>query len=65
MKILQIVGAVLFFVDEGENIASQETCSRLAAVLMQLHRVLPADVMNDAFGSVSVEAQNGINLAMQ
>jgi len=34
MKILQIVGAVLFFVDEGENIASQETCSRLAAVLM-------------------------------
>ena len=64
-KILEIVGEVLFFVSDGETIASPETCSRLVNIVAQMQQQLPGSRMNEAFGAISVEAQNGINLAMQ
>lgn len=64
-KVLQVVGEVLFFVSDGETIASPETCSRLANIVVQMQQQLPGDRMNEAFATISVEAQNGINQAMQ
>ena len=63
-NVLQIVGEILGFCDEGEDIATQDTCSRLAGILVQMQQHLPADKMNAAFASISPEAQNGIQLAM-
>ena len=64
-KVLEVVGEVLFFVSDGETIASQETCSRLANIVAQMQQQLPGARMNEAFAAISSEAQNGINLAMQ
>ena len=64
-RVLEVVGKILFYVSDGERIASQETCSRLANILMQMQQQLPGDCISNAFQSISVEAQNGINLAVQ
>lgn len=64
-KVLHVAGETLAFVAEGEEIASQETCLRLTSILIEMQQQLSAEKMNAAFSCISVDAQNGINLAMQ
>lgn len=64
-KVLRVVGETLFFVNEGEKLATAETCSRLASILIQMQQNISADKMNELFASLSLEGQNGIHAAMQ
>ena len=64
-KILQVVGEILAFAADGEDIASQDTSSRLTRILEGMQQQLSGDQMNSAFADISIEAQNGISLALQ
>lgn len=64
-QILQVVGETLAFVADDEDIASQDTCTRLANILDRMQQQLSPDAINAAFANISIEAQNGINLSMQ
>jgi uncharacterized Fe-S center protein len=64
-KVLNIVGETLNAVNEGERIADSNTISRLAGILVHMQQTIPSNLMNDAFSAISLDAQNGINAAMQ
>lgn len=64
-KVLEVVGETLLFVSNGESLASEETCSRLAEILVHMQQQMPSNLMNNAFSNISAEAQNGINAALQ
>jgi hypothetical protein len=63
-KVLRVVGETLYFVSEEEDIASEATIARLAQTVARMQQQVLSSAMNDAFASISLEAQNGINMAM-
>lgn len=61
----RVIGETLVYVSDGEDIASPETCSRFAEILLKMQREIPADQMHQAFAAVSLEARNAIGAIME
>ena len=64
-QLTRIVGETLAQVEEGEEIATQETCERFASILMQMQQEVAPDKMQAAFNMLSPEAQNITNATME
>ncbi len=52
----QITAAVL----DGEDLATEDTCSRMFQIISNLQQNYPAD-FEQVFSSLPLESQNGIN----
>jgi hypothetical protein len=64
-RITQIIGQILSDVEEGEDIASSETCEKLTSILQTMGNELPPETMSQAFGALGAESQNAIAMAVQ
>jgi hypothetical protein len=64
-QLTRIIGQTLAQVEEGEEIATPETCERFASILMQMQKEVATDRMQAAFNMLSPEAQNITNAAME
>ena len=64
-QLTRIIGETLAQVEEGEEIATPETCERFASILMQMQQEVATDKMQAAFNMLSHEAQNLANAAME
>jgi hypothetical protein len=62
--VLRVIGETLSFASEGEDIATDETISRMTDVLIRMQKQLPTAALNHAFASISPEAQCGINMVL-
>jgi len=51
-RVLRVIGDILALVEEGEEVASQETCRRLSSVVSELHKASPMS-MNTALHELS------------
>lgn len=60
-QLLNVMGRVAFDVSEGEEVASESTCSRMASILAELQKRIDPSVLQHMYGELSLEAQNGIN----
>lgn len=65
VRVTQIIGQILSDVEEGEEVATPETCERLTAALQAMGNELPQDIMQQAYNSLGAEAQNAVTMAMQ
>lgn len=64
--ILRIIGEALSCIhNDGEDLASPETQAKFATILCKMQRDIPADSMNQAFASLSEEAQVSVNAVVQ
>lgn len=63
-RLLRIIGEVFSHVADGEDIASPETQSRLAEILVKIQNEVPPDRIQDAFGSLAEDVQCSINAVM-
>ncbi len=64
-QLTRIIGQTLAQVEEGEEIATPETCERFASILMQMQKEVATDRMQAAFNMLSPEAQHITNAAME
>jgi hypothetical protein len=60
-QLLNVLGRVAFDVSEGEEVASESTCSRMASILAELQKRMEPSVLQGLYSELSLEAQNGIN----
>jgi hypothetical protein len=65
VKITQIVGQILSDVEEGEDIATSETCKKLTSILQSMGNELPQETMQQAFNTLGEDAQHAVSMAMQ
>ena len=65
VRVTQIIGNILCDVEDGEEIATPETCERLTAALQAMGNELPPAMMQHAYNSLGADAQNAIAMAMQ
>ena len=63
--LLQIIGKILALVSEGEEVATQETCSRLMGVVNTVQSSVDANSIQAAFSSMEGDAQQALVAAMQ
>jgi hypothetical protein len=60
-----VIGEVIASVEDGEEIASEETCQRMAQILRHMQDKIDGKILQEAFSGLSLEAQNGISVIMQ
>ena len=65
IKVLKVIGEVTNAVNEGHEMATQETCGRFASIIAEIQTQVDASLIQQAFANLTEEAQNGINLHMQ
>jgi hypothetical protein len=65
VQLVRIIGETLSLVSEGEELATPETCSRFAHILVEMQNKVSGGVMQQAFGTLDSEAQSAINMVMQ
>lgn len=65
IKVTQIVGQILSDVEDGEEIATPETCERLTCILQTMGTDLPQETMQQAFSMLGEDAQHAVSMAMQ
>lgn len=63
--LVNVIGQVIAFVEDGEDIASQKTCQRMAQILRVMQNKVNGNVMQEVFSELSPEVQNGISLLLQ
>lgn len=62
--IVRIIGETLAFVQNGEEVASPETCLRLTRIWVQLQQMVPQDDINRSFSALEQPSQDAINAAV-
>ena len=62
--LLNIFGGIAAAVLEEEDIATQETCSRLAMILSTFQEKGNPSLLQQAFGKMSPQVQNGLNMLL-
>ena len=55
--IANIVGTILTDVEEGDEVATPDTCERLKSILFQMQQNLPASTMQQSFGALNGNVQ--------
>lgn len=63
-EILRVIGETLELVEEGEDLASTESCLRFAGILFKMQLEIPGDRMEQAFSALRAEAQSAVNAIM-
>ena len=63
--LLRIIGDVLSFVAEGDEVASQSTCARLVGVIDKIQQTVDANSIQAAFSQLEPNAQQALVSAMQ
>ena len=63
--LINVIGEVIASVEDGEEIASEETCQRMAQILRHMQDKIDGKILQEAFSGLSLEAQNGISVIMQ
>jgi hypothetical protein len=64
-ELIRIIGEILVYVDDEEDLASPETLLRSVGILLRMQKEVHGDAMQRAFASIPDEAQAAINNAMQ
>lgn len=64
VRITQIFGQILLDVQDGEDIATPETCERLVSILKAMSSNLPQGTMEQAYSTLHPEAQQAISAAI-
>jgi hypothetical protein len=64
-QLLKIIGDILMFVTDGEEIATPDTCHRLMYILRKMQNEVDSGIMQQGFSSLVPEAQNAIQMAME
>ena len=62
-QLVGAIGNILALVQDGEEVATHETCVRLTHILLQLQQQMPQEVRH-AFQSLSGDAQQAVNGAI-
>jgi hypothetical protein len=63
--LLRIIGEILHLLSEGDDVASQGTCSRLMGVIDTIQRTADANSIQAAFSMIEQDAQQALFAAMQ
>lgn len=63
-EVLRVVADVLALVDEGDMVATKDTCLRLASILFRMQLDVPDDLLQRSFGALSPEGQTAVQRAM-
>ena len=63
--VLRIIGETLAYIDDGEDLASPETQSKFAEILLKMQRDVAADSMQQAYQSLAAEARVSVDAMMQ
>mmetsp|Transcript_8011 Transcript_8011/g.18079 ORF Transcript_8011/g.18079 Transcript_8011/m.18079 type:complete len:1133 (-) Transcript_8011:122-3520(-) len=63
--LIPIIGKILALVSEGDDIASQGSCSRLTGVMHRIQQTVDANSIQVAFSIMEPDAQQAIVAAMQ
>jgi len=63
--LMRIVGQIFADVEDGEEVASTATCSRLAVILTKIQESVDSGLIQKCFSQLSPEAQNGIQIALE
>lgn len=64
MELLRIVGESLAMVEDGEVVATGETCLRFAALLFRMQQEVPRDLLQTCFSAISPDAQAAVQKAI-
>jgi hypothetical protein len=60
LDLLRIVGESLAMVEDGELVASSETCLRFAALLFRMQHEIPRELLQSCFSTLSPDAQAAV-----
>mmetsp|Transcript_24488 Transcript_24488/g.58091 ORF Transcript_24488/g.58091 Transcript_24488/m.58091 type:complete len:1322 (+) Transcript_24488:125-4090(+) len=63
-RLTQIISAILFDVEEGEDVATQDTCSQLASILFQLQQGNP-QMVQKAYVGLDADVQRVVGAVLQ
>eukprot|EP00985_Skeletonema_marinoi_P027946 scaffold23596_cov208-Skeletonema_marinoi.AAC.4 len=63
--LLRIIGDILSFVAEGDEVASESTCARLLGIIDQIQQTVDANTIQAAFARLDPNAQQALVSAMQ
>jgi len=63
--LIRIIGKILVLVSEGDEVASQNTCSRLMGVIGKIQQTVDGNSIQAAFSVLEPEAQEALVSAMQ
>lgn len=63
--LLRIIGDILSFVAEGDEVASESTCARLLGVIDTIQQTVDANAIQAAFSQLEPNAQQALVSAMQ
>ena len=63
--LIRIIGDVLSFVAEGDEVASEGTCSRLLGIFQRIQQTVDAISIQSAFSQLDPNAQQALVAAMQ
>ena len=64
-NLIRIIGKIFALVSEGEELATQSTCSRLLGVINTIQQSVDGNAIQTAFGSLDEESQQALVSAMQ
>jgi hypothetical protein len=63
-EVLRIIGEVLHLVENGEAVATSETCLRFASFLFRMQHEVPREFLQECFSSLSPDAQASVQKAV-
>ena len=63
--LIRVVGKILALVSEGEEIASQGTCSRLIGVITRIQQAVDGNMIQAVFSTMEPDVQQALVAAMQ
>ncbi len=63
-RLMQIIGEIASAVNDGDEMATHETCGRFAGILTQMQTRVDQNLIQQAYSKISDEARNGVNLLM-
>jgi len=64
-NLIRIIGKIFALVSDGEEVATQSTCSRLLGVINTIQQSVDGNAIQTAFGTLDEESQQALVAAMQ
>jgi hypothetical protein len=64
-QVMRVIGETLTLVNEGEDIATEQTCQRFAEILTRMKQHVPQEMIHRSFNGLSLDSQAAINLAFE
>lgn len=64
-NLIRIIGKTLALVTDGDEVATENTCSRMMSVINKIQQTVDGDSIQTAFASMEADAQQALVAAMQ